>query len=137
MRTQRRRGAAAAKATNAPFALITRTAFFNLIAGLILGLALALFYTWVINPVQYTDTAPDSLRVDYKNDYVLMIARSYSINPDLDQARQRLALLNLANPGQYTADLTATAIQQAAPLADLRALSALATALGANPPPLP
>ncbi len=136
MRTQRRRGAAA-RAANAPFALISRTATFNLLAGLVLGLALALFYTWVISPVQYTDTAPDSLRADYKNDYVVMIARSYATDNNLALARERLTPLKLDNPGQYTADLTADEVKRGAPLADLRALAALATALGAAPPALP
>jgi hypothetical protein len=137
MRTTRRRGAAAAKASNAPFALISRTALFNLLAGLVLGIALGLFYTWVISPVEYTDTGPDSLRADYKNDYVIMIARTYLADGDLDSARSRLAPLNLSNPGQFTADLTTTQIQTGAAPDDLRALSALTIALGAIPPPLP
>ena len=137
MRTTRRRGAAAAKATNAPFALITRTAIFNLLTGLSLGLALGLFYSWVIAPTEYTDTAPDSLRADFKNDYVIMIARTYLADGNLDSARSRLAPLNLSNPGQFAADLTATLIQSGAPPDDLRALSALTIALGAIPPPLP
>jgi hypothetical protein len=136
MRTQRRRGAAA-RAANAPFALISRTAVFNLLAGLVLGLALALFYTWVISPVQYTDTGPDSLRADYKNDYVVMVARAYVADGNLDAAKQRLAPLKLDNPGDYAARLTASEIQTGAPLDDLRALSALSTALGGLPPALP
>ena len=136
MRTRRRRGAAA-KAANAPFALITRTAALNLLAGLALGLALGLFYTWVISPVQYTDTAPDSLRADYKNDYVLMAARSYAADGRLDLARQRLVPLKLADPGKYTADLTAGEIKRGAALEDLRALAGLAGARGAAPPALP
>jgi len=136
MRTQRRRGAAA-RAANAPFALISRTAVFNILAGLVLGMALALFYTWVISPVQYTDTGPDSLRADYKTDYVVMIARAYNADTNLDLARQRLAPLKLDNPGQFTAELTVSEIKRGAPLDDLRALATLTTALGGIPPALP
>lgn len=136
MRTQRRRGAAA-RAANAPFALISRTAVFNLLAGLVLGLALALFYAWVLSPVQYTDTAPDTLRADYKNDYVVMIARGYLADGNLEAAKLRLAPLKLDNPGDFIARLTGSEIQRGAPLDDLRALSALSTALGGIPPALP
>ncbi len=132
MRTRRRRGAA-----NAPFALITRTAAFNLLGGLLLGIALGLIYTWGIDPVEYTDTAPPSLRADYKNDYVVMIAQAYAAEGDLELARDRLAPLNLSDPGQYAADLARDQIRQGAPLDDLRALASLAAALGAAPPPLP
>jgi hypothetical protein len=38
------------------------------------GLALGLVYGWRINPVQYTDITPDVLRIDYRSDYVLMVA---------------------------------------------------------------
>ena len=132
MRARQRRGAA-----NAPFPFITRTAILNIAVGLLIGLALGLFYTWVVNPVQYVDTAPDSLRADHKNDYALMIAQAYAADNDLDLARVRLAALKLDDPGAYLANLTAAEIQRGAPLDDLRALSALTVALGATPPPLP
>lgn len=136
MRTRRRRGAAA-KAVDAPFAFISRTAALNLLAGLVLGAALGLFYAWVLSPVQYTDTSPETLRSDYKGDYVLMTARAFAVDGSLDLANQRLAPLKLSNPGRYTADLTAQAIRRGAPLDDLRALAALTSALGAAPPALP
>jgi hypothetical protein len=136
MRTRRRRGAAA-KAVDAPFAFLSRTAVFNLLAGRALGAALGLFYSWVLSPAQYTDTFPETLRADYKSDYVLMTARAFAADGSLDLANQRLAPLKLSNPGRYTADLTAQAIKRGAPLEDLRALAALASALGVAPPALP
>jgi hypothetical protein len=116
---------------------MTRTAFLNLLFGILLGLGLGLFYTWQVNPVTYTDVSPDTLRADYKADYVVMIARAYSLDADLDLARTRLATLKTANPGQFVAGITAQLIITGAPANDLRALNALATALGAVPPPLP
>src|SRR3989304_1587990 len=59
--------------------------------GLALGVVLGLGYAWRIQPVAYYDTAPDSLRQDYRVDYVLMVAQSYQGEGDL-----RLALLRLA-----------------------------------------
>ncbi len=101
-----------------------------------IGLAAGLFYTWVINPVKYTDVSPDTLRADYQADYVVMIARAYTLDANLDLARARLATLKLASPGQFVADIAAQQIAAGAPADDLRALNALATALGAAPPPL-
>jgi len=132
MRARRRRGA-----ENAPFPFLTRTAIINIIVGAVIGLALGLFYTWRVDPVDYVDTAPASLRADHKNDYVLMTAQAYALERNLDLARARLAPLNLANPGQYLADLAAAEIQRGVPLDDLRALSDLTIALGGVPPPLP
>lgn len=56
-----------------------------------LGLAAGLYYGWVINPVQYVDVPPQSLRADYKADYVLMVAEIYGADGDLAAAEQRLA----------------------------------------------
>jgi hypothetical protein len=38
------------------------------------GLALGLLYGWVLSPVKYVDTTPNTLRADYQTDYVLMVA---------------------------------------------------------------
>ncbi len=132
MRTRRRTGR-----HSAPFALMTRTAAINLLVGAALGFLLGLFYTWAINPVRYVDTAPASLRADHKADYALMIARAYAADSNLDLARARLDGLELEDPGGYVAGLAADQIQRGAPLDDLRALAALASALGAAAPPLP
>ena len=36
-----------------------------LLLGLGLGLAGGLFYSWIVNPVEYVETAPGSLREDF------------------------------------------------------------------------
>ena len=115
---------------------MTRTAFFNLVGGIVIGLVAGMFYTWVLNPVKYVDVSPDTLRADYQADYVAMIAQAYVADGDIRLARTRLATLNLANPGQFVADIATQQIAVGASLDDLRALNALATALGAVPPPL-
>jgi hypothetical protein len=60
---------------------------------ILLGIGLGLLYGWVLNPVQYVNTSPDSLRVDYKTDVVLMVAEAYQSDGDLSQAARRLAIL--------------------------------------------
>jgi hypothetical protein len=54
------------------------------------GLAVGLVYGWVINPGNYDNTSPDSLRVDYKTDMVLMVAEIYQREGDAAAAAQRL-----------------------------------------------
>jgi hypothetical protein len=57
------------------------------------GVGLGLFYGWVINPLEYVDTSPGTLKFDYKTDYVLMVAETYHVDGDLPAAARRLALL--------------------------------------------
>ena len=60
---------------------------------MIVGISAGLLYGWVLNPVKYVDTTPDTLRIDYKTDYVLMVAESYHDDKNLDLAVRRLAIL--------------------------------------------
>ncbi len=65
---------------------------------LLLGLGLGLVYGWVVNPVSYQDTTLESLRIDYKTDYTLMVAEVYHQEGDLDWALNRLTLLEDKSP---------------------------------------
>ena len=64
------------------------------------GAALGLLYGWLISPVQYTDTTPDTLRVDYRSDYVLMAAEAFSTESDPALAVRRLAVLGDDPPAE-------------------------------------
>lgn len=68
--------------------------------SILVGAAAGLFYGWRINPVQYVNTAPNTLRVDYKTDYVLMIAEAYHADGDLALAIQRLGEIGSAPPDE-------------------------------------
>ncbi len=61
--------------------------------AIILGLAAGLTYGWVLSPVEYVDTTPDTLRADYKTDYVLMVAEIHQADGNIETAIRRLALL--------------------------------------------
>jgi hypothetical protein len=67
--------------------------WFRFILAILVGLLLGALYGWLVNPVEYVDTAPDSLRVDYKADYVLMVAESFRADGDLSLAQRRLTIL--------------------------------------------
>ncbi len=63
------------------------------IIAIIVGIGLGLLYGWVIDPVDYVDTTPDSLRQDYQTDYVLMVAEAYQLERNPAMAVGRLAFL--------------------------------------------
>ena len=71
--------------------------WFLFLIVVLLGGALGLVYGWVVNPVEFVDTTPDSLRADFKADYVLMVAESYHTNGEVALAARRLALLGGPN----------------------------------------
>lgn len=71
--------------------------------ALILGLVGGLVYGWVISPVEYVDTTPDTLREDFRVDYVLMVAEAYAIDGDLDQAGYQMAILGSDRPSKLVA----------------------------------
>ena len=61
-----------------------------LLAGLILGLVLGLVYTWVIDPVELTNTYPALLRTDHRHDWIQLAALSYAGGDSLARTRERL-----------------------------------------------
>jgi len=72
--------------------------FLKIIIPLALGIALGLFYGWVIDPADFFDLTPDTLRADYKTDYVLMTAEAYRSQPDPGLAARRLAIFGSQSP---------------------------------------
>jgi len=103
----------------------------QVLAGLAIGLGLALLYTWVISPVQYVDTAPNSLRADYRTAYSQLAARAFAVDGDLGRARTRLALLGLSDPARAVTALIQA--QAGSDPAGAHALAALASALQGTP----
>ncbi len=103
--------------------------------GLAAGLALGLVYAWVISPVQYVDTAPNSLRADYQAAYVRLAARAYAVDGDLGRARTRLALLGMPDPAHGVAAQAEQAVASGDATGG-HALSVLALALSGGPTPV-
>jgi hypothetical protein len=77
------------------------------VIALVIGISLGLLYGWKINPVQFVDTTPASMRADYQANYVLMIAEAYHVDQNIDLAIRRLAVLGSDSP----ADIAAQALQ--------------------------
>ncbi len=94
-----------------------------------LGAAAGLFYGWVVNPVEYVDISPQSLRPDYKADYVLMVAEAYQVDHDLGLAVRRLALLGTSAPTEIVSTAVAYATQHAYADQDISLMRTLGDAL--------
>jgi len=74
-----------------------------------IGFAGGLVYGWFINPVKYVNTLPDTLRADYKADYVLMVAEIYQADKNVDGAKLRLSFLGDLPPESYIVEGIRTA----------------------------
>ena len=99
---------------------------------LLLGLGLGLLYGWVINPVSYQDTTLDTLRIDYKTDYTLMVAEVYHQSNDIDWAMNRLTLLKNKSPLHTIEESLKFAAQAEYTLPDMFLLRDLHNALKEN-----
>ncbi len=108
-----------------------------LITGLIIGVVLGLVYAWIISPVEYVDTTPDSLRPDLKEYYQLVIAKAYQSTGDLERARARLDLLEITDPQIVLAAQSQRYLADGASVQDAEALAELAASLGEDPPDPP
>jgi len=78
---------------------------------LALGIAAGMLYGWYVNPVEYVDIAPGSLREDYKTDFVLMTAEAYQVDQDLGIAVRRLAQLGDTPPSETVAQAITFAME--------------------------
>ena len=58
-----------------------RSQIFYILLALLAGLGLGLAYSWLISPVTYVDANPAILRADFKDQYRVVIAASYTASP--------------------------------------------------------
>jgi hypothetical protein len=66
--------------------------------AILVGVGLGLLYGWLISPVTYVETTPDTLHIQYKTDYVLMVAEVYNADKNLEMAVHRLGILGNFTP---------------------------------------
>jgi len=102
---------------------------------IIIGVALGLLYGWVVDPVDYVDTTPNTLRSDYKADYVLMVAEIYSADGDAEMAVLRLTYLGDPSPVLSVQNAMIFAVDAGYAADDLRLLRDLSDALAPLAPP--
>ncbi len=94
-----------------------------------LGAAAGLFYGWVVNPVEYVEISPQSLRVDYRSDFVLMVAEAYQVDHNLGLAVRRMSLLGSSAPADIVASAMDYGLQHGYAAQDLALLQSLAEGL--------
>jgi hypothetical protein len=104
-----------------------------LITGLILGLGIGLLIAWVISPVAFVDTAPATLRPDYKDQYRRMIALAFVADNDIGRAKQRLTLLQDQEPVKVLSAQAQQVLAAGGSAEDAKALALLASALNDQP----
>ena len=109
--------------------------WFPLVFGILLGLALGVYYAWVVNPVEYLETSPAALQDEYKADYYNLIALAYSSTENLERAQSRLASIPDPNHASTLSQLAQTRLAAGRPENEVRALAMLAAALGERPAP--
>ena len=99
--------------------------------ALILGAGIGLAYGWYVDPVDFFDLTPDTLRADYKADYVLMAAEAYKAEQDPGLAARRLAIFGTKSPSAIAAEGLAYARANGFSDADIILMQELVTALQA------
>ena len=109
-----------------------RTRWFALAAGVLAGLVLGASYAWLVRPVRFADAAPASLRADFRDEYLALIASAYQASGDGARAQARLTLFADIAPEDLTALAARHALVYGADAA-VRGLATLA-AIGSGPP---
>ena len=96
---------------------------------ILVGAGLGLLYGWIIDPVDYVDTTPTTLRADFKADYVLMVSEIYGADGDAEVAVIRLTYLGDVSPVVSVENALIFAVDAGYGPDDLRLLRDLADAL--------
>jgi hypothetical protein len=102
---------------------------------IIIGIGLGVLYGWVLDPVDFIDTTPDTLRSDYQADYVLMVAEIYAVERDAESAVLRLTYLGDPSPVDSVQNALIFAVEAGYGTEDLRMLRDLSDALAPLAPP--
>lgn len=109
-----------------------RTALVVFVLAATVGLAAGLYYTWMLDPVEYYDTWPDALRSRDKTLYLALIGDLYAYEGDLARAEARLAELDVAADGTVLAGFIEAYLDSGGRPEEVRNLAHLAEALGAS-----
>lgn len=100
-----------------------------LLTGLVLGVISGLVISWVFLPVNYVDTAPDTLREDFKDAYRSLIAVAYLSSGNVERAKVRLRTLDQEDSTDLYQTLTVLAGDDRRTESERQALNILAAAL--------
>jgi len=105
-----------------------------ILLGLIIGLVVALYYAWVIEPVSYTAAGPHRLGEEYKSEYILLISQSYAADGNWDRALSRLEGLNDPDIAETVSLKLEQHLREGKPAQMLNSLAVVARKLGSRSP---
>ena len=112
---------------------IGRKALIGFVVGLLVGLIIGLpILGWYVFPVEWYDADPFDLRQEHKEAYISMLADSYTLNPNVTLAKQRVEGWDAKELGQIIGQLQAKGDR-----AEVQRLSSLAAALGVQAEAVP
>ena len=97
----------------------------------VIGIGAGLAYGWFIDPVEFFDLTPDTLRADYKTDYVLMTAEAYRLEQEPGTAARRLAIFGAQSPSSIASEALDYAQTNGFPESDIALIQELVTAMQA------
>jgi hypothetical protein len=100
-----------------------------LITGVVLGLLAGLLISYVILPVRYSNTSPNTLSAAQRSVYRGLVARAYLYEADPARAFSRLALLGEENLGEQLVSQAQQMVASNADSASARGLALLASVL--------
>ncbi len=106
--------------------------FWLSVLTMLAGLSLGVLYSWVISPMRYVDTTPDTLRADFKDSFRSAIAAAYAATHNLDRARARLALLGDPDPVNTLTGQAQRMLAAGEPFEAVQAVAELASDLQAG-----
>jgi hypothetical protein len=105
-----------------------------LMIGLILGLAGALYYAWIAEPVTFTEASPARLRESYKQEYILLVSQSFEAGGNWELAQERLVALGETDTGQVIVEQLEVNLRNGHPSSELHSLAVLARQVGVDSP---
>jgi nucleotide-binding universal stress UspA family protein len=97
-----------------------------------LGLGGGLVYTWILDPVEYYDSAPDALDFEDKLVYLAVIGDIYTQDGDLARANAWLAKMDVPADGMVLAGFIEQYLDAGGQPEEVRNLARLAQDLGAR-----
>ncbi len=103
-----------------------------ILLGLIVGLAGALYYAWIVAPTVYTDVVPARLSDAYRTEYIYLVSQSYAVNGDWEKAEQRLLALEDPTLTQTVANLLETYLREQQDPQVIENMAHLAQGLGVD-----
>ena len=106
------------------------------VIAILIGVAGGLFYGWVISPAEFTNTTPETLRIDYKTDYVLMVSEIYHQRKDLNLAINQLSMVGKTPPGELALQAIQFGKKVGYSTNDLNLMQALSSAIQSYNPVL-